>query len=416
MQDSSLKNQKIKAIVVGGGIAGCSTAYALAKRGIAVTLIERHTAIAQEASGNPVGMLYPKFSAGTNILSTIASHGFTFTLALLKVLNNQQSNDRNVLFQLCGQIQLAFNQREQEKQQQLLDSTQQHTSLQLLSATEASQRANIALPSGGLYLPESGWVKPMLFCEALLKPILNSAPITRLVSTEAIEIQYGADWIVSLANKQSMSANIVVLCNANELLQFEHCKNIPITPVRGQVNFFKATTASQAIQPVICSNHYLSPAVDGTHSIGTSYAPNDLNPALSAGDTRSNLQALKKISLSLFDRLDLSEVTGRVAWRSATRDYMPLAGQLIDEAALRKSPPRYNDKPCDLPWIKGLYVNAGHGSKGMITAPLCGELIASLIADEPLPLASSIASQLNPSRFLLRDTGLKQMAQYLYGV
>ncbi|MFT7227564.1 MAG: tRNA 5-methylaminomethyl-2-thiouridine biosynthesis bifunctional protein [Methylophilaceae bacterium] len=416
MQDSSLKSQKIKAIVVGGGIAGCSTAYALVKRGIAVTLIERHTAIAQEASGNPVSMLYPKFSAGTNILSTIASHGFTFTLALLKALNSQQSNDHNVLFQLCGQIQLAFNQREQQKQQQLLDSTQQHTFLQLLSATEASQRANIALPSGGLYLPESGWVKPMLFCEALLKPTFNSVPITRLVSTEAIEIQYGADWTVSLANKQSMSADIIVLCNANELLQFEHCKNIPITPVRGQVNFFKVSAASQSIQPVICSDHYLSPAVDGMHSIGTSYTPNDLNPALSAEDTRSNLQALKKISLSLFDRLDLSEVAGRVAWRSATRDYIPLAGQLIDEAALRKSSPRYNDKPRDLPWIKGLYVNAGHGSKGMITAPLCGELIASLIADEPLPLASSIASQLNPSRFLLRDTGLKQMAQHLYDV
>ena len=47
---------------------------------------------------------------------------------------------------------------------------------------------------------------------------------------------------------------------------------------------------------------------------------------------------------------------------------------------------------------------------------LCGELIASLIADEPLPLAASIAPQLNPSRFLLRDTGLKQMAQHLYDV
>ena len=41
------------AIVIGGGIAGCSTAYALAQRGIKVTLLERNTAIASEASGNP---------------------------------------------------------------------------------------------------------------------------------------------------------------------------------------------------------------------------------------------------------------------------------------------------------------------------------------------------------------------------
>ena len=50
------------AIVIGGGIAGCSTAYALAQRGIKVTLLERNTAIASEASGNPQAMLYPRLS------------------------------------------------------------------------------------------------------------------------------------------------------------------------------------------------------------------------------------------------------------------------------------------------------------------------------------------------------------------
>ena len=93
---------------------------------------------------------------------------------------------------------------------------------------------------------------------------------------------------------------------------------------------------------------------------------------------------------------------------------MPLAGQLIDESLLRKAPPRYNASPSDLPWIKGLYVNAGHGSKGMITAPLCGELIANFISGEPLRLESALLAQLNPSRFLLRALGLKQIAQKLY--
>ncbi|OYY81200.1 MAG: hypothetical protein B7Y34_04680, partial [Methylophilales bacterium 16-45-9] len=32
------------AIVIGGGIAGCSTAYALAQRGIKVSLLERNAA------------------------------------------------------------------------------------------------------------------------------------------------------------------------------------------------------------------------------------------------------------------------------------------------------------------------------------------------------------------------------------
>ena len=48
-----------KAIVIGGGLAGTASAEALARRGWQVTLIERNAKLAQEGSGNPLGVLYP---------------------------------------------------------------------------------------------------------------------------------------------------------------------------------------------------------------------------------------------------------------------------------------------------------------------------------------------------------------------
>jgi tRNA 5-methylaminomethyl-2-thiouridine biosynthesis bifunctional protein len=399
-------NSQLTAVVIGGGIAGCSTAHALAKRGVAVTLIERHTALAQEASGNPVAMLYPKLNTGVDALSILASHGFSFTVALLKQLPHCES-----LFALCGQIQLEFNQREQKKQSLLLDTEHTHLALQHLSIDEASEIANTPLLFGGLYLPEAGWVNPQQFCQALIQSDL----ITCQFSTTVASIQYqSTHWQIRLANKQSVAADMIVLCNANAILQFAPCQHLPITPVRGQVNFFKENSTTQAIRPIICSDHYLSPSINGMHSIGTTYAPNDLNATVSTQDTEANLQALKSISPAIFNSVNPYEVTGRVAWRSATRDYLPLAGQFIDEQALKAAPPRYNDSPADLPWLPGLYVNAGHGSKGMITAPLCGELIANLISNEPFVIKQSIATALNPSRFLLKEMGLKQIAQNLY--
>jgi tRNA 5-methylaminomethyl-2-thiouridine biosynthesis bifunctional protein len=390
------------AIVIGGGIAGCATAYSLAKRGIAVTLIERQDKLASEASGNPLAMLYAKLSAKPTMQSALALQGCEFTLNLLKNLPNHAD-----FFDACGQIQLAFDARETARQLQI--SLQNN--VQLISAAQASEVAGIHLSLGGLYLPQAGWVRPAALCSAL-----SSLPfITIINTTNALKIQKKSNiWQVILEQNKTLEADLVVICNANDIQQFSQCNSAKITAVRGQINFFVQNSFSQNIKTIICSDHSLSPAVAGLHTIGTSYAPNDTNPNLCDADTQENLNALRKISPELYASLQDSDINGRVAWRSATLDYMPLAGQLLDDVKLRDSPPRYNVKPAALPWIRGLYVNAGHGSKGMITAPLCAELIACLATNSALPMDAKLASSLNPSRFLLKELGLKQLAASLY--
>jgi tRNA 5-methylaminomethyl-2-thiouridine biosynthesis bifunctional protein len=390
------------AIVIGGGIAGCSAAYALAKRDIKVTLIERHAKLASEASGNPLAALYPKLGLNHSLANALTLRGFEFTLQLLQSLPTESTIcTENPLFEACGQIQLGFNEREQSKQVVLANLYQ----LPLLSADEASGKAGIPLKTGGLFLPQAGWVKPVALCEALC----SEPNISICHTTEALNIQKQANlWRVLGSNKNAFEADIVVICNANDIKQFKQCTSAEITPVRGQINAFKQT--------LICSDHYLSPAVDGWHVIGTTYAPNDMNANISDADTRENLNALRAMSASINQNIDIGTIQARVAWRSQTRDYMPLAGQLIDEEKLRKAPPRYNANPADLPWLEGLFVNAGHGSKGMITAPICAELIANLATKNTPNTSLELASKLNPSRFLLRELGLKKLANTLYKI
>ena len=390
------------AIVIGGGIAGCSTAYALANRGIAVTLIERHDKLASEASGNPLAMLYPKLSINPTMQSALALQGFEFTLNLLKNLPNHAD-----FFDACGQLQLAFDARETARQQQI----SQQNNIQLLNAKEASEIAGITLSIGGLYLPKAGWVQPVALCEALC----SSTLIIKKTTIEALKIERESNiWHVIDGKNNAFEADLVVICNANDVKQFPQCNSVKITAVRGQINFFAQNNVSQNIKTIICSDHSLSPVVAGLHTIGTSYAPNDTNPNLSEADTRENLNALRKISPELYQSIDVNSSQGRVAWRSATLDYMPLAGRLLDDEKLRAKLPRYNANPADLPWLHGLYVNAGHGSKGMITAPLCGELIACLATNSTLPIDAKLASSLSPSRFLLKELGLKLLACSLY--
>ncbi len=392
------------AIVIGGGIAGCSSAYALAKRGIAVTLIEQHSELAAEASGNPIATLYPKLSIIPNAQSMLALQGFAFTVDLLKQLPNNAE-----FFNACGQIQLAYDAREQARQNALI-LQQEAAFFQALDAQSASEVAGIALKTGGLLLPQAGWVKPKAFCNALV----NSLNITKNFYKRIISIQKtGSTWQVNDENS-AFTADIIVLCNANQIQQLSLCESVYSTPVRGQINFFAPTTVSQHVKTIICSTQYLSPVVDGLHSIGATYAPHNLNPNLEATDTLDNMRALQKISPEIFDSIQPYHPLGRVAWRSHTQDYLPLAGQMLDEKKLRAKPPRYNANAEDLPWLDGLYVNAGHGSKGMITAPICAELIANMASTSALNLDKNLASKLNPSRFLLKELGLKQLANTLY--
>ena len=46
----------------------------------------------------------------------------------------------------------------------------------------------------------------------------------------------------------------------------------------------------------------------------------------------------------------------------------------------------------------GLFVNAGHGSRGLLTGPLGGEIIARTIHDEPLESLRPAATLCEPSR------------------
>ncbi|MCU0950573.1 MAG: tRNA (5-methylaminomethyl-2-thiouridine)(34)-methyltransferase MnmD, partial [Burkholderiaceae bacterium] len=64
-----------RAIVVGGGLAGCSAALAFAQRGWAVDLVERGERIAAGASALPGGQMHPLVSADDSRLARLTRAG-----------------------------------------------------------------------------------------------------------------------------------------------------------------------------------------------------------------------------------------------------------------------------------------------------------------------------------------------------
>lgn len=390
------------ALVIGAGLAGCATAASLAQRGWQVTLLERHNAIAQEASGNPQGVLYLKLSAHHTTLSRLIVSGYGHTRRLLEGLHKGQDWDN------CGVLQLAFDDKEAQRQSQLATAFPADL-LVNLDKKAAEAKAGIALPAGGLFYPEAGWVHPPALCE-----LLSQQPNIQLkLHQEALELRReGGRWQAWNGEQLLASASVVVLASAAEIKGFSQSAGLPLKRIRGQISRLPATAASRALSTVVCAEGYVAPVRQDEHTLGASFDFNsdDLTPK--SADHASNLQLLEEISPELAKRLNAAELApehlqGRAAFRCTSPDYLPIVGPLADAAAfseayavLSKDARQVPDTPC--PWLDGLYINSGHGSRGLITAPLSGELIAAWLNDEPLPVPADVAQACHPNRFALR--------------
>ncbi|UST57467.1 bifunctional tRNA (5-methylaminomethyl-2-thiouridine)(34)-methyltransferase MnmD/FAD-dependent 5-carboxymethylaminomethyl-2-thiouridine(34) oxidoreductase MnmC [Pseudomonas moraviensis] len=392
-----------RALVIGAGLAGCATASSLAARGWHVSLLERQAEVAQEASGNPQGVLYLKLSAHGTALSQLIVSGFGYTRRLLETLQRGTDWDD------CGVLQLAFNAKEAERHGQLAAAFPEDL-LQWLEQPEAQARAGVGVAHGGLFYPEGGWVHPPALCQAQAMHV----NIELLSHHHALELRKVADqWQAFDGERLLASAAVVVLAGAADIKRFAQSAELPLKRIRGQITRLAETAESHALATVVCAEGYVAPARLGEHTLGASFDFNsdDLTPT--TAEHQGNLAMLEEISSDLLARLNISEqplehLEGRAAFRCTSPDYLPIVGPLADRAAfvqtyaaLSKDARQVPDAPC--PWLDGLYVNSGHGSRGLITAPLSGELLAAWLDNEPLPLPRSVAEACHPNRFALRQ-------------
>lgn len=389
--------------MIGAGLAGCATAASLAARGWQVSVLERHDAAAREASGNPQGVLYLKLSAHGTALSQLILAGFGYTRRWLERLQRGRDWDA------CGVLQLAFDDKEAARQAKLAGAFD-NSLLQRLERAQAEAIAGVALPSGGLFYPEGGWVHPPALCRAQLQQ-----PNIRLLAHHEVISLRKVDglWQAWDGERLLASAPLVVLAAAAQIRTFTPCAGLPLKRIRGQITCLPATAASRALATVVCADGYVAPPRDNEHTLGASFDFHNLDLTPTLAEHQGNLGLLQDISSDLAERLGTADMDpalleGRAAFRCTSPDYLPIVGPLADPeafaeayAVLGKDARQVPDTPC--PWLEGLYANSGHGSRGLITAPLSGELIAAWVNGEPLPVSRAVAQACHPNRFMLRE-------------
>jgi tRNA 5-methylaminomethyl-2-thiouridine biosynthesis bifunctional protein len=394
-----------RAVVIGAGLAGTATAASLAARGWSVDLVDRHDTLAAEASGNPQGVLYARLSAHGTALGEMVGSGLQYSGRLLPAVGLEHGRD----FDPCGVLQLAHDDDEARRQARLVGLGWPRALLSPLDRTEASARAGFDVPTGGLLFARAGWADPRALCR-----VLADHPAIRLVlGREAVQLRRApGGWAVSDRRADIAAAPVVIIAGAGASTRFVQTAHLPLRLIRGQLSFVPATPASSALRTVLCGDGYVAPARNGVHSLGATHRFHDLSDALREDEHRENLGKLMRLAPAVYaavggDHLDAAALGGRAALRCSAPDYLPIVGPVVDAAvfAARYAPlARDATLPLDAPspWLDGLYVNAAHGSRGLVTAPLSGEILAALLEGEPAPLPAAVMEAAHPSRFPLR--------------
>ena len=383
--------------VIGGGISGTATAYSLSQRGFDVTIIEQGQSLASGASGNRQGMLYAKLPDNPTVAGQYHQQGLQHSMALLK---RSLSSEH---WQACGLLQLAKSPREEQQMQAVMARAYPSSWLQLLSLEDAQAIAKQSLTAGGLLFPASGWVSPAHWCQALFEHsgarLWSGSQVLALTQHQGWQLQVQGD------HQGVHHFDAVVLANANDAKTLVPQHQLALKSIRGQVSYVQT---QQGPDLVVCGEGYVTPAQSGVLAAGASYNLHTDDVGLSEQDHLDNLQRMADV-LPQASNKGLGDVQGgRVGFRSVTPDYLPMVGQIADEntvierfGKLRKDA-NYQFQQA-MPYLQGLYINAGHGSKGLISAPLSAEILASQMANQALPVAQCVAWALDPNRFLIRD-------------
>lgn len=390
-------------IVIGGGLAGCSTAYALAKRGIRVTLIEKEAELATGGSGNPQGALYAKLPVKPTNQGELHVTGLLHTLNLLK-----QENPEQTFWHQSGVVQLATSEKEEQRQQSMIEgdfypeSLVGHKSKEQLADIIGTQPQH-----SGLYFPEAGWVSPREFCHHL-----SQHENIKVISTELDSLELNNDhWTLHTRNGEEITTSHVVVCAAEQTKTFEQTEHLPLKTIRGQVSLIDVPEGTVTPNTVVCGEGYISPARGGKLCFGATFDLKGKERNVTDKDHQENLSNLADIIPELAEAISQQSdrLTGRTAFRCSTPDYMPIVGPapvynnyLETFAQLRKDR-KWDFGDAEPVHHTNLFVNTGHGSKGLITCPISAELIASMICNEPLPLPKDLIDMINPCRFIIKN-------------
>lgn len=361
--------------IVGGGLASVLLALSLWQKGQSVTLLCAESKIAQGASHNRQGALYPQLQTALSPVSQFHLQAFGFACRRYQQLQQLFAFPASN----CGVLTLNCNDKLIARAGKIAALSLPIEVLQPVDAIRASELAGIKLPFAGLFYPAGGWIAPQTFCQAAIGWLSQQTGFQLRLDC-AVQAIHRADSVWQLNTSQGMlQTSQLVLCTGHRLNELLTAMPLQLNTVRGQVSHVTATGLSQ-LNTVLCHQGYITPGgphVDDQSCVGATFDRDNKAALVTAADDVSNLALVNQVFSNPSWFADATVHSAKAGLRATVPDHLPYAGK---RAA-------------------GLWVLGGLGARGLLFAPLLAEQLSCQLSQQPSVLPESLAMLIDCQRF-----------------
>ena len=389
------------ALVVGAGIAGTATAYALKRRGLSVQLVDSE-GLGAGASGNPAALFMPRFSVKPTPEDDFHIAAYLYAE---REMRNLQRDTTAPFFDPRGVLQFARTDDEASRFEKIAARAPlPEGHLEFIAANDLSDIAGFETGFPAFLFPRAGVIDP----GGLLTHLTQEIAVERLSAASLTNKDGG--WHIN--DPDAESADIFVLANGPGLSSFPETDWLPLEPVLGQITNLPVGTLPQHSHAIVAGSYLISHG-DGSALTGATYelsrdAQGALEPTVIGH--QHNLQDLAETFPAFgpaLAGLNPEELSGRISFRAQVPDRVPFAGPapIRDDYLSAYDRLRHGDRFAAYPPAPvhpGLFLLGGLGARGFTTGLLLGELLAAQITGTPLPLPRDLAEAVHPARFIVR--------------
>jgi tRNA 5-methylaminomethyl-2-thiouridine biosynthesis bifunctional protein len=394
--------------IVGGGLAGCAAAWALAEQGRPSVLFERGAELAREGSGNAAGIFHA-------IVHRHDGHHARFHRAAAFEARHAVATAlaaQGVRGSVAGLLRIEPRAAGAAELQATLDRLGLPEDLvRAVSPDEGTSLAGLKVAAPAWHFPGGGWVDPRGLALSYVARTAGRCEVRCATAIASIR-RDGERWLLlDHSGRIAATAGIVVLANAGAAIDLLGGSAWPVSRTRGQISSVSADDwpAARVLRLPIAGSGYLLPAVEGRLWFGASSQEDDAEPRLRIGDHCDNVARLTGL-LASPPSIDVAAIDGRVGFRWSSADRLPLIGAVPREAVgaalglgadAAATSPR-PDQPRFAPRAPGLFAFIGLGSRGIAASALGGRIVASWITGAPMAIEADLLDAVDPARFASR--------------